>query len=279
MKLAYYIKKESLVADPRVRSLLKELGDNGMEVYRVASPEDVSGQTDILLSIGGDGTLLSAAGIAVPNDLAVLGVNFGRLGFLSETAPEELVEALRKGEFLVEERELLQVVPDAAEKLSAQTERFWPYALNEVSVSRVSASMLGVDVCVDGSPLPTYWADGMLVATSSGSTAYSLSVGGPICTPDSGVLIIAPISPHNLNVRPLVVPLDSNISISLRSRDDSAVLSLDNRTYTVDAGVRLEISAAPVRLKCMRPAKSNFINALRARLHWGEDVRNDAENL
>ena len=150
----------------------------------------------------------------------------------------------------------------------------WPYALNEVSVSRVSPSMLGVDVDVDGAALPTYWADGLLVATSSGSTAYCLSVGGPICLPETKVFIVAPISPHNLNVRPLIVPESSHLRITLRSRDEKAVLTMDNRNYTVPAGTRIEVSAAPMRLRRLRLGQSNFINALRTRLLWGEDIRN-----
>ena len=137
--------------------------------------------------------------------------------------------------------------------------------------------MLGIDVEIDGSPLPTYWADGLLVATSSGSTAYSLSVGGPICTPDSKVFIVAPISPHNLNVRPLVVPQTAKIAISLRSREDMAVLSVDNRSRRISAGARISVSEAPVRLKRLRTGGDTFINALRTRLLWGEDVRNGNE--
>ena len=134
--------------------------------------------------------------------------------------------------------------------------------------------MLGVDVAMENAVLPTYWADGLLVATSSGSTAYSLSVGGPICLPETRVFIVAPISPHNLNVRPLIVPEDSHLCISLRSRDDRAVLTMDNRNYTVPAGTRIEVSAAPMRLRRLRLGRSNFINALRTRLLWGEDIRN-----
>ena len=137
--------------------------------------------------------------------------------------------------------------------------------------------MLGIDVEIDGAPLPTYWADGLLVATSSGSTAYSLSVGGPICTPDSKVFIVAPISPHNLNVRPLVVPQTAKIAISLRSREDMAVFSVDNRSRRISAGARISVSEAPVRLKRLRTGGDTFINALRTRLLWGEDVRNGNE--
>ncbi len=269
MKLAYYIKKDRLRGDARVASLLSRLRAAGHTLYAVAQPSDLQPETDALLSLGGDGTFLLAARFAVPAGVPVLGVNFGRLGFLSENDPDMVVDALSTGDYRVEERELLQVsCPDLP------AEESWPYALNEISVSRVSPSMLGVDVSVDGEALPTYWADGLLVATSSGSTAYSLSVGGPICLPETKVFIVAPISPHNLNVRPLIVPETSRLAITLRSRDSHAVLSMDNRNYTVPAGARIEVGAAPMRLRRLRLGGSNFINALRSRLLWGEDVRN-----
>ncbi len=269
MKLAYYIKKNRLKGDARVEALLERLRAAGHVQYAVEQPDAFQPETDVLLSLGGDGTFLTAAQFAVPAGIPVLGVNFGRLGFLSENDPDRVVEALSAGDYSVEERELLQIrCPDLPEG------KIWPYALNEMSISRVSASMLGVDVEVDGAQLPTYWADGLLVATSSGSTAYSLSVGGPICLPETKVFIVAPISPHNLNVRPLIVPEGSRICISLRSRDDRAVLSMDNRNYTVPAGTRIEVGAAPMRLRRLRLGQSNFINALRTRLLWGEDVRN-----
>ena len=138
--------------------------------------------------------------------------------------------------------------------------------------------MLGIDVKVDGVALPTYWSDGLLVATGTGSTAYSLSVGGPICTPDAKVFIVSPVSPHNLNLRPLIVPHTSLISISLRSRHGSALLSLDNRTYPISAEESLELSLASVKLRRMCLQKSNFFNALRSRLFWGEDVRNGSDS-
>ena len=269
MKLAYYIKKNRLKGDARVEALLERLRAAGHVQYAVEQPDAFQPETDVLLSLGGDGTFLTAAQFAVPAGIPVLGVNFGRLGFLSENDPDRVVEALSARDYSVEERELLQIrCPDLPEG------KIWPYALNEMSISRVSASMLGVDVEVDGAQLPTYWADGLLVATSSGSTAYSLSVGGPICLPETKVFIVAPISPHNLNVRPLIVPEGSRICISLRSRDDRAVLSMDNRNYTVPAGTRIEVGATPMRLRRLRLGQSNFINALRTRLLWGEDVRN-----
>ena len=269
MKLAYYIKKDRLKGDARVEALLARLRACGHDLYPVTQPSGLLPETDLLLSLGGDGTFLLGARLAVPAGVPVLGVNFGRLGFLSENDPDRVAEALRTGDYDIEERELLQIRCD-----DLPATEYWPFALNEMSISRVSPSMLGVDVEVDGQALPTYWADGLLVATSSGSTAYSLSVGGPICLPETRVFIVAPISPHNLNVRPLIVPGTSRIRISLRSRSESAVLTMDNRNYTVPAGTRIEVCAAPMQLRRVRLGQSNFINALRTRLLWGQDVRN-----
>lgn len=274
MKLACYIKKDRLKGDAGVEALFASLRADGAELYPAASADEVLPGTDALLSLGGDGTFLMAARIAVPAGLPVLGVNFGRLGFLSEYTPDEVVSALRSREFVIEERELLKLRLEGAD-----VQDRWMYALNETSVSRVSASMLGIDVEIDGAKLPTYWADGLLVATSSGSTAYSLSVGGPICTPDTSVFIVAPISPHNLNVRPLVIPQTASVRISLRSRDEMAVFSMDNRTYTIPTSSAVHVSLAEQPLKRVRIGKSNFINALRGRLLWGEDVRNGSDMI
>lgn len=267
MKLAYFIKKDSLRGDSRVERLLREFSLAGSEVYPASDAADITPGTDMLLSLGGDGTFLDAARIAVPAGIPIAGVNFGRLGFLSENDPEGIVPQLLSGEWTVERRTLL-----ASRIEGEDTEP--PFALNEVSVSRTGAAMLGIDVEVDGAALPTYWADGLLVATSSGSTAYSLSVGGPICTPDSRVLILAPVAPHNLNVRPLIIPEKSTVRIRLHSREAAVTFSTDNITRTVPADSVIEVGAAPVRLGRVRPGSSNFINALRSRLHWGEDVRN-----
>ena len=150
------------------------------------------------------------------------------------------------------------------------------FALNEIAVTRNGAAMLGVDVTVNGQALPTYWADGLLVATSSGSTAYALSVGGPICTPDSQVLIIAPVAPHNLNVRPLIVPSSARLQISLRSRNETVMLSHDTRNVSVSRDTQIAISVAQFSLKRVRLPEINFISALRSKLFWGEDVRNES---
>lgn len=270
MKLAYYIKKESLKGEQRVEKLLSGLDSAGMFVYELSSEDELQADTDIILSLGGDGTFLSAAHIAAMRNIPVMGVHFGRLGFLSEYSPEQVLDALVEGSYTVEERALLEVRPDC------EMPKDWdPIALNECCVSRQRASMLGVDVAVNGRSIPTYWADGLIVATSTGSTAYSLSVGGPICTPDTSLLIIAPVSPHNLNLRPLIVPRDSEIDIVPHSREGMITLSLDNRSYQIPEGVAIHIGPSQYVLKRLCCGSSNFFDALRSRLLWGADIRNN----
>lgn len=272
MKIAVYTRDETALADPRVQSMRERLALEGCGFYRIRNAGDISSDTDIVMSVGGDGTFLSASKRVGNSGIPVLGINTGRVGFLSEYGPEEACEAIISKSYTLEDRALLETRVNGEMRESDSS--FWPYTLNEISVLRGGASILGVDVCLDGNPLPTYWADGLLVSTSSGSTAYSLSVGGPICVPDSKVIIIAPIAPHNLNVRPLVVPDSTVVSISMRSRDKEVAMSMDNRNVRLSADSTLEVKVAQFSLKRVRLAKSSFIKALTTKLFWGEDIRN-----
>lgn len=272
MRIAAYLGNTGLERDARLVSLLSSLEDAGCEVCLADSRSGIPGNTDFLLSVGGDGTFLSAAALVGDSGIPVLGVNLGRLGFLSENRPETVAAALLGGGYTIESRTLLGTSLSMPAGNASMDDR--PFALNEVTVHRYGGAMLGVDVTVDGSALPTYWADGLLVATSSGSTAYSLSVGGPIVLPESKVLIIAPIASHNLNVRPLVVPDTSNIEIGLQSRDDRVILTMDNRSAEISPDMKIGISMAQFSLKRVRLNSSDFINALTSKLFWGEDIRN-----
>lgn len=272
MKAGYYINKEALLDDARVQSLFSGLESGGVELYRIRCPRCVQPGTGMALAVGGDGTFLSAARTVAQAGIPLLGVNFGRMGFLSENRSREVLDCLLSGKYSIEEREMLEASVDAP-----VPEDYWPYALNEAGLHRCSAAMLGIDLSLGGEQLPTYWADGLLVATSSGSTAYSLSAGGPICMPDSNVLIISPVAPHNLNLRPLVVPSDSRIVMSAQSRSGEVVLTLDNRSFTIPEGAAVHVAKAPFRLRMVRLGKTNFIDALRSRLFWGQDVRNMSE--
>lgn len=262
MNIAIYIGKTGQISDTRIARLISDLEEGGCSICYVRQGDMLQPETDMLMSIGGDGTYLSASMIAAESDVPIVGVNLGRLGFLSENRPEDVAEALLSGDYRVEDCHLLSSSDGSL-------------ALNEMTVHRSGAAILGMDVSVDGVCLPTYWADGLIISTGYGSTAYSLSCGGPIVLPESGVLIITPIAPHNLNVRPLVVPDTSLISIKLHSRDEKVVFTADNRTMDISPDVKIDINVARFSLKRLRLNNSDFINALTEKLHWGEDLRNN----
>ena len=270
MKAAIYIGKKGIESEERMERIFSELEEGGCELHFLSEGEKPGQGTDMLLSIGGDGTFLSASSLVAGTDVPVLGVNAGRLGFLSENRPEDIATAILSGDYTIENRTMLKAdVASGNPMIDA-----WPYALNEVAVHRSGAAMLGVDVVIDGIHLPTYWADGLVISTSSGSTAYSLSVGGPIVLPESKVLIISPIAPHNLNIRPLVIPDTSQIVMKMHSRDGRFVLTADNRTAEVAEDTIVKVAVAQFSLKRVRLNRSNFINALTEKLFWGEDIRN-----
>lgn len=273
MLLGLFLRNTSLVGNLRLLDMLKKLGKSGCDTYYIYDDDEVRDGTDMVLSIGGDGTFLSASKKVAGTGIPVLGVNLGRLGFLSENLPEDAADAILSGRYELEDRTLLSVsVSD--QKLNKDV-GFCPYALNEVTIHRSGAAILGINVRMNGDKLPTCWADGLIVATSSGSTAYALSAGGPICSPDAKVLIIEPIAPHNLNVRPLVVPESTDIIITISSRDDEAVLTMDNRNYTIRPDAEVKVSVAQFSLKRVRLPKSSFVKALKSKLFWGEDIRNN----
>ena len=275
MRIGIVIKNMELVHNGRFIDMRTQLEEAGYELYDISSKSDIRPETDLVLSIGGDGTFLTAAQTVSDIGLPVLGVNFGRLGFLSDNSPEEVLPALLEGDFSVEYRDMINATLKG--KNARKDIGLLPYAVNEVTLHRIGGAVLGINVSIDGEALPTYWADGLLVATSSGSTAYALSVGGPICMPDTKVLIIAPISPHNLNVRPLVVPDTAKISISVESRDEKVSMSMDNRTVEIEPDWTVQIAMAQFSLKRIRLAKSNFVKALTGKLFWGEDLRNNQD--
>ncbi len=270
MNISVYIGKKDLESDSRIGAFLNDLERGGCGIHILEEGELPREDAEMLLCVGGDGTYLSASVLAARCDLPVLGVNFGRMGFLSENRPADVAGAILSDNFTVESRVML-----AADVHTGNPEiDEWPYALNEFTVHRNGAAMLGVEVSVDGVVLPTYWSDGLIVSTSSGSTAYSMSAGGPIVLPESKVLIITPISPHNMNVRPLVVPDSSVITLKMDSRDDKVVFTADNRTVVIPEDTEISIRVAQFSLRRVRLNESNFINALTEKLFWGEDVRN-----
>ena len=270
MKIAIYVGKESFGTEPRFVQLKEKLASGACVMYEVTSVADLLPDTDMLLSVGGDGTFLSASAIVADSGIPVAGVNLGRMGFLSENRPEDLAQALLADDYSIENRAMLKVVSAGDAEISEEC----LCALNEMAVHRNGPALLEVEVKVDGICLPTYRADGLIISTSSGSTAYSLSVGGPIVLPEAKVLIISPIAPHNLNVRPIVVPDSSQIDLKMVSRDADFTFSSDNRSVLLPSGTELSVSLAQFSLKRVRLNRTNFINALTQKLFWGEDVRN-----
>lgn len=267
MKIAYFIKKSRLQDSPSIASLLVKFQAAGHQVYNVAA--GLQDSTDMLISFGGDGTFLSAASLVCQHQIPLLGVNLGRMGFLSDTELALVEEGILSGNYHIEERCMLQISP------LSPIANFFPYALNEVAVRRLGTGTLALEAKIDGEPLPTYWADGLLLSTSSGSTGYSLSVGGPICMPSVDAFVLAPIAPHNLNLRPLLLPTGAEVEIVAKDRKGAGLaLSLDNRDYVMPSGSPILVQSSPYKLRKVVLGKSGFIEALRTKLLWGEDVRN-----
>ena len=260
--------------EPQLTSGLAEwLIRKGVTVeYTVLAPERVSGQAlDLCIGLGGDGTLLDTVALVGRSGIPILGINLGRLGFLSNVRLEEVDGALAdlcSGRYSLQDRSLLEVT-DHADELGVHN-----FALNEVSISkRDSASMIAVHVHLGADYLNTYWADGLIIATPTGSTAYSLSCGGPILYPTSDALVINPISPHNLNVRPFVVPDHFTIRLQLEARRDKCLLNLDSRSVTVEGDSLVTIRRSPFTVKMVQLEDQDFLHTLRTKLHWGLDQR------
>lgn len=235
--------------------------------------DDLRG-TDYVLSIGGDGTLLDTVTYVGRQQLPILGINTGRLGFLSTVAPEQIpqaLDALLRGHFTLESRSLIHADtdPDVFGGID--------FGLNEFSIlKRDSSSMIVVHTYIDGEYLNSYWADGLVVSTPTGSTGYSLSCGGPVMLPQTNNFIIAPVCPHNLNVRPLIVPDRSVISFEIEGRSNNFLLSLDSRSVTVDAGIQIAVRREAFDAKLIKLNHVNFLSTLRSKLNWGLDRRNPA---
>ncbi|MCW3462119.1 NAD kinase [Chitinophaga nivalis] len=234
--------------------------------------EDLPGRIDFLISLGGDGTLLDTVCYVRDTNIPVVGINFGRLGFLASIGKDEihdLVQAILNRTYVVDQRSLLHL--DANIPLFGEV----PYALNEFTIHKKDTSaMVKIHTYLNGEFLNTYWADGLIVSTPTGSTGYSLSCGGPIVFPDAGNFVITPVAPHNLNVRPIIVPNDSVISFEVEGRSDQFLCTMDSRMETIDSTVQLAIKKEDFKLSLLRLDDSNFLHTLRNKLLWGIDARN-----
>ena len=227
-----------------------------------------------LFSIGGDGTLLRSIPFVRDTEIPILGINTGRLGFLTSLQKESLNEALDK--FFDEKFKLVKRALLAVELSSTSYEiEAFGYALNEISINRKNTTaMLSIATRIDKEFLTTYWADGLIIATPTGSTGYSLSSGGPILTPETEGIVLNPIAPHNLNIRPLVVPDKAEIEIRVDGRGEDHLLSLDFRIFTIENGTLIRIKKAPFSVFTIELEGDNYFKTLRDKLFWGYDARN-----
>ncbi|QQX77942.1 MULTISPECIES: NAD kinase [Aequorivita] len=229
---------------------------------------------DLFFSIGGDGTLLKAVTFVADLGIPIVGINTGRLGFLATIQKEEMTESLNQileGEYSISERSLLTV------ETSPKNEEIQPlnFALNEVAVNRRNTtSMIKVETLVNDKYLTSYWSDGLIVATPTGSTGYSLSCGGPVIDPEAKNIVLTPIAPHNLNARPLVIPDSSSISLKVSGRENTFLVSMDSRIATLENETTIFIKKAPFTIKLLQLHDDSFIKTLRKKLLWGEDKRN-----
>ncbi|HEX5026859.1 MAG TPA: NAD kinase [Agriterribacter sp.] len=233
---------------------------------------DLDDSFECIISMGGDGTLLDTLTFIRDNNIPVLGINFGRLGFLSTIGKDDLIEAvtaLANHTYIIDKRTLIHL--DANIPLFGKT----PYALNEFAIhKRDTSSMIKIHTYLNGEFLNTYWADGLIVSTPTGSTGYSLSCNGPILFPESGSFIITPVAPHNLNVRPIVIPDDSIVSFEIEGRTDQLICALDSRREIVNKGIQLAVKKEAFTVSLVRLSENSFLQTLRGKLSWGLDKRN-----
>jgi len=236
------------------------------------SSADLDLSIDCMISLGGDGTLLDTVTFVKESGIPVLGINYGRLGFLANIGKEELhsaLEALVNRKYVLDKRTLLHL--DADVPLFDGT----PYALNEFSLHKKDSSpMIKIHTYLNGEFLNTYWADGLIVATPTGSTGYSLSCNGPVVFPDSASFVITPVAPHNLNIRPIIVPDNTIVSFEVEGRTDGFLCTLDSRRELVPKEIQLAVKKETFGINLIRLNENNFLQTLRNKLSWGLDKRN-----
>lgn len=291
MKIAIYSKRLDDNYLPFIQLLFQKLLEKKVDVFvyknfyedlsqkisldkrlKLFNKHDDIRDANYLFSIGGDGTLLKTITFVRDNDIPILGINTGRLGFLTSITTEEIENAINDvlaGDFDLDTRTLLS--------LETENNLFGDinYALNEITLQKKdTSSMVTIQVYLGDDFLNSYWADGLIISTPTGSTAYSLSCNGPIILPGSGNIIINPIAPHNLNVRPIVIPDNIELTLKIAGRTENFLVALDSRSLTVPLSIELKIKKSAHQINLIRLKKYSFLNTLRTKLNWGFDKRN-----
>lgn len=291
MKIAIHGRNFTVQTKPFIQAMFDDLAERGTEIqlshtYReflnfagvahnsqqtYTVPEEVF-DADFFFSLGGDGTLLETVTHVGARQTPIVGINTGRLGFLATVSPNNIrgmIHAIFNQHFTIDERSLVNV--------QADRDIFdgLPFGLNDFTITRTEmTSMITVHTYLDGEFLNSYWADGLIISTPTGSTGYSLSCGGPVLLPHTNNLIITPISPHNLNVRPMIVMDSCQLSFEVASRSGNFLIALDSRSRTIDTSTRLTVRKEKFKARLIKLSDDNFLNTLRSKLNWGFDVRN-----
>ena len=263
---------ESFVYGPFLEYLQQNCGIRPEITCQFEDGNDLPDDVSYMFSLGGDGTFLKSFLVAKNGSIPIVGINSGRLGFLSDISRDEIESAVNdilEGNILIDERTALEL------EIVSEKQSVFLYALNEIAVTKLdSSSMINIHTYINDEFLNTYWADGLIIATPTGSTAYSLSVGGPILTPDSENFVISPIAPHNLTVRPMVVPDHHSITLKVEGRGHHFLASIDSQSETIYFKESLKIRKAPFKVKTIRLNNHSFFTTLRNKLMWGVDKRN-----
>lgn len=295
-KVAVFGQTYTVNANKEIKILLASLEKYGIEIYleevfckalielqhlekeysTFSNFKDLNDSFDIFFSLGGDGTTLRAITYVRDLNIPILGINTGRLGFLANVKKEEISEAidiLVEGKYTIQQRTLLSIESDPPIKEFQELS----FALNEITIARKNTtSMIGVETFLDGEYLTNYWSDGLIIATPTGSTGYSLSCNGPVVSPNSENFVITPIAPHNLSARPMVIPDHTTIDLNVNSRELDYHISLDSRITSVPRKTKIRITKSPFTIKSIIPSNQSFLTTLRTKLLWGEDTRNES---
>jgi NAD+ kinase len=263
-----------IVVEKNFLALMRENQSFHTDLSKLASFTKLDTSYDLFFSIGGDGTILKSITFVRDLDIPIVGVNTGRLGFLATIQKQDVTSSITEileGNYYISERSLLSIETSPSNKEITPLN----FALNEVAVNRKNTtSMIKVETTINSEHLTSYWSDGLIVSTPTGSTGYSLSCGGPVIEPSNESIILTPIAPHNLNVRPLVVPDNSVVTLKVSGREDTHLVSLDSRIVTLENETLITIKKAPFTIKFVQPIEESFIKTLRKKLLWGEDKRN-----
>ena len=258
-----------IVIEQDFADFLRKHADISTIPFRQLPHEDI--QADFAISIGGDGTFLNTARLVGSSNMPIIGINTGHLGFISDILPQDAAAFLRdiaEGNYKMEERSLLMAETDG-DSITCS-----PYALNEIAILKHdNSSMINISTSVDGNYLATYLADGLVISTPTGSTGYSLSVGGPIISPDSHTIVLSPIAAHSLSVRPIILNDNVSIELHVQSRSHNFMLAIDGRSESLYEGTSLTVKAAPYKLHIVRRSDHSFFDTLRNKLLWGADKR------